>query len=361
METPEAHVKKPMQDLELQAVDIVGAGEVQLLEIPPSTSRIPYNNGYGDFVFGRLIDGKKGNKGQTDFVTGSNAVPFVELNGFQRSGIFPFNDLPIEVRQAIIGMMIKPMFSYRGVQRTPYFEIKLSRKRFQPDLAHPDRQHGELHPESRPCRSLYAWSGVDRRDHLFVDWVRQISNTSNQFRKELGDVLWKTCAIEASGDQSDFHEIKYFLESRPAIHKGIRIVSFGINHRIDLNHREFEACCSSMALLPRLYKLEITLDISENDLHRLGQGLDGFVYLTASRNLQLLRVFHIRLDISMDYELVDDEDDDDEGSNGTGYDRDREEELQSKYLPIVEDLMLPAHLKSSRQPSGPTNQSSASS
>jgi hypothetical protein len=57
------------------------------------SSRLSYNNGYGDFCFGRLIDRRdktvdpkasKKNQKLLSSVTSSNGVPIVELDNFER-------------------------------------------------------------------------------------------------------------------------------------------------------------------------------------------------------------------------------------------------------------------------------------
>lgn len=61
----------------------------------PISTRIPYNNGYGDFFFGRqrLVEKRKykitddmseEEKLEMAGITSSNGVPVVELNGFER-------------------------------------------------------------------------------------------------------------------------------------------------------------------------------------------------------------------------------------------------------------------------------------
>jgi hypothetical protein len=59
-----------------------------------TSNRIPYNNGYGDFFFGSYlyswennqisVDTSEEEKQELIVITGSNGVPVVELDGFQR-------------------------------------------------------------------------------------------------------------------------------------------------------------------------------------------------------------------------------------------------------------------------------------
>jgi hypothetical protein len=64
-----------------------------IINTVPTSDRIPYKNGYGDFFFGRISSWEKKpimddmseeEKQELMGIAGSNGVPIVELDGFQR-------------------------------------------------------------------------------------------------------------------------------------------------------------------------------------------------------------------------------------------------------------------------------------
>ncbi len=67
---------------ESMAVAILGATSTSTVETITST-RISYNNGFGDFCFGRLCDRPQGYDNKF-WRQGSNAIPVVELDSFER-------------------------------------------------------------------------------------------------------------------------------------------------------------------------------------------------------------------------------------------------------------------------------------
>jgi hypothetical protein len=106
----------------------------------PTPVPIPYRDGFGDFYFGSMESWERKSitetmseeeKSELMGLTDSNGVPVAELNGFQRyvngftfggmgsklmltgfprSGPFPYNKLPVEIREKIIRILLQPVF-----------------------------------------------------------------------------------------------------------------------------------------------------------------------------------------------------------------------------------------------------------
>jgi hypothetical protein len=109
-----------------------------------STSRTSYDNGYGDFCFGRVGDKDhlRAAKGQYE------NTRFQELDGFERfisaqthmneygdhiltlksirTGVFPFFELPIEIRQRILRLIISPYLYNKHGGFSSYVLVEIS-------------------------------------------------------------------------------------------------------------------------------------------------------------------------------------------------------------------------------------------
>jgi hypothetical protein len=84
--------------------------------------------------------------------------------------------------------------------------------------SHPNRNiHYEI--TAYPKRDAIQVSNEDMRDYLFIEWIRQASNVSTQFRKEFGDELWSNTKVQS---QADWWHFVDFLKEHPAVHKGIK-------------------------------------------------------------------------------------------------------------------------------------------
>jgi hypothetical protein len=166
-----------------------------------------------------------------------------------RSGPFPFFKLPLEVRERIYKLLLGPFYEYYESIKKSYTTVALERdkrfilelwdnemtfeeslKRFhlsgrglsQREMApeeyrikeakyykrktswrhgvtpHPSRT-GEYEPRVYPRREQAAGGDYDEnKDWLFIEWIRQTSNVSLQFRKDLGDVFWTRTSIRSA-------------------------------------------------------------------------------------------------------------------------------------------------------------------
>jgi hypothetical protein len=74
-----------------------------------------------------------------------------------------------------------------------------------------DEQYDTNHPGRNSCYDLTVMAHrenvtewfSDKTDYLFIEWVRQASNVSPLFRKELGDVFWTNIHLRTSSPDSD--------------------------------------------------------------------------------------------------------------------------------------------------------------
>jgi hypothetical protein len=140
----------------VQVVD-VSRGNTAVSNAEPTPVGISYNNGFGDFYFGHPESWEKptiteymSEEEKLDLmgITGSYGIPVVELNNFKRyvyaliltgvlgcqadrvlrSGPFPYNKLPFEIRERIIRILLRPIFStyYNGSEEIEYARFELT-------------------------------------------------------------------------------------------------------------------------------------------------------------------------------------------------------------------------------------------
>jgi len=226
-------------------------------------ARTSYNTGYGDFCFGRLIDRHRWR--DEDLTRGSYVTPITELDDFQRycikmtppqfyrltvprSGPFKFFKLPVELRHKIYRLLLWPFFIYDSTSKVSFVQLFFEEKDREDSIVwqlvedyetplsrlnsndEDDDVHGEFFKKdmqiAKECHqhklanhpgrsSRYDFKSTAyregsqyprKRDHQFIEWIRQASNVSPLFRKELGDVFWTH--IKLSGpiyrDSHDF-------------------------------------------------------------------------------------------------------------------------------------------------------------
>ncbi|KAF8866959.1 hypothetical protein BDZ45DRAFT_719956 [Acephala macrosclerotiorum] len=266
-------------------------------EVLPKTNlephtRVPYNNGYGDFCFGRWASRPTGSKSTSlpndvqYWMKGSAGNVVSELNGFERSGPFPFFKLPNLIRNKIYRLLLGPLYSYSKSSKTSYIRLRTCKRRTSPNdiydmgydhyrllenawniwtntfgnnlapfelqsqitspamfeilkaarnheyASHPSRE-GDYELCLRPMRKLQKgtkdseWGTQRRRDWLYLEWLRQVSNVSTEFRKELGDVFWARTAISYH-NRLDYFSLPQILKQRPAVISGIKYLDVAL-------------------------------------------------------------------------------------------------------------------------------------
>jgi hypothetical protein len=117
---------------------------------------------------------------------------------------------------------------------------------------------------------IYSRESVD---WLLIEWVRQASNVSLEFRRELAETFWQRTLI-TSGSSPDFSTgecLPKWLQDRPSIHAGIKYVNLNLDllYSSPRKERLFLNFFDSISAKLNLETLEFDIDISEADIHQL--------------------------------------------------------------------------------------------
>ncbi|KAH8764463.1 hypothetical protein BGZ57DRAFT_930937 [Hyaloscypha finlandica] len=354
--------------------------------------RQSYNTGHGDFCFGRLFDKDNlpGYELQSPNGEGSNFrannVLFIEKDGFQRSGHFKFNELPIEVRHRILDLLCAPCYDeddcieieivefrtrditapgwwnqtfeqhqsglHRCLRGPPSVSDEEQRKQFAEEqrrfrianMPHPNRTN-LYHMSTKP---RLAWKKCGLFCFFTKDWsmfelIRNLSNVSAQFRQEFGDVFWRRTKIIMSVFDPNNDILSGFLEERPAVPGGIRHLEFALDftgHIIDLkvkeDQRRFLIFLRTISTLSNLEQLSVSIYTEENQLCEFESESETRKQLEACRVLPVKEEFDLWLCI--------------DASDSGRFDSSEEmnkytEDLEAKWCPKIRELMLPNTLR----------------
>jgi hypothetical protein len=309
---------------------------------------LSYNNRYGDLCFGWLLD-RHSSKLSIKIVSlahGSAGVPVIELDGYKRylksyqyvlddiywlmslinsrTGPFEFFKFPIEVRHRIYRLLLGPFYTYDS--RTKRSSIKIYFKsKLDPaivnswdigggqfdeseEAAKTRRQRSEHRNATHPLRkSYYEFKTYtpkedfkqfcDNRDYLLVEWLRQASNVSCLFRKELGDAFWTNIDLQMNEDESNIWPILPMLKERPAIHGHIKslsiTLSFSNNSTPWETEKDFEVWCNYLGGILQLDEFHISLQVDERDFQGFVLGKDRFSTLGLLKKLQVTGSFNL--------------------------------------------------------------------
>jgi hypothetical protein len=383
-------------------------------------AKIPYNNGYGDFCFGRMLDlprvqrdkmrkwwpnavrtaRMKSNKPQ-----GSRSREF-ERSGrssltvtwstqliTDRQGSFRYTDLPEEIKQHIIRLLLKPLLSYHPDFKTDMFKCDIHQSQYfgkvvqLPDHLAGDLQdfiiwkngwsgetRGRLRRENLSEEALATYEAervemkktfyqirntvpgrgpylLDPRaapiersgpngqrgepDYHFLDWVRQAATTSSMFRQDMANIIWGCVAIRSWGHISirNLKPLISFLEERPAAHIGIREIDLEL--RMDKSILQaIPKLCLLLSNLSRLRTLTIRISISKENLKTLAQDTESVaVTFGAFRTIKYVEVFNLSTTFPMWLLGLSLEE------------RAREQLLIDEQLRVIRGGMMPDHLR----------------
>ncbi|KAL2065170.1 hypothetical protein VTL71DRAFT_4311 [Oculimacula yallundae] len=333
--------------------------------------RISYNNGYGDFsllVDRRIYRQPQCLGAEVSERTKSFWTVVEELDGFCRRGAFPWFKLPKELRQKIIRLLLAPLSIYDAASKVRIFSVMLERDSIVPEehedalegyngdfqqhlehkqernkywgtsddeeeplssekqaeaeatfyqeksirlrrsLPHPDRQDRfHFHFEPRYEEDSY-FSDDMTPDLEFLEWLRNISNTSNVFRSEMKHELWSNSKIHLDGlDQLPC--LSRLLKYRPAAFAAIKslqiTVSFPHLFPCAAQKLNFAAWCEGVAKNMILDALDIHLDILKEELIEMMDDESQKQMFSITRQLHVKKNFNFTLivDCSNDWEF----------------------------------------------------------
>ncbi|KUJ18546.1 uncharacterized protein LY89DRAFT_780599 [Mollisia scopiformis] len=360
-------------------------------------ARIPYNNGYGDFCFGRwalrrrVCDWTGTVQDQEFWEKGSNGVVVPELDGFKRDGPFPFFSLPLLVRDMIYRLLLGPLYEYDENDKTSYIRLYVE----QPEKSHADRyEHGYEHfigmerkasavelddpnsstkPETtieeyeqqlivhrhkyavHPSRSTSyqiglfpTWQGgslkEERTDSWYLEWLRKLSNVSNKFRHELGHVFWTRIAIDASlPTMRGPYSVLQLLHDRSSIHAGIKDITVKVDLEAETQGLvmtaalvNFKELCDFIGDRLVLETFCVQLEMEEDSLSDIFRSEYLMDYLQPGRQLQVRKRFSVQSAIYLN---------NNHKSHSSEEWDDFTENLRMKYEKFITDVMLPDTLR----------------
>ncbi|KAF8860770.1 hypothetical protein BDZ45DRAFT_740911 [Acephala macrosclerotiorum] len=89
-----------------------------------------YNNGYGDFCFGRWANRPTPSISHLKvheryWEAGSNGIEVSEVNGFKRAGSFSFFKLPLHLRDEIYRLLLGPLCLRNNKEKSCYIRLRL--------------------------------------------------------------------------------------------------------------------------------------------------------------------------------------------------------------------------------------------
>jgi hypothetical protein len=216
---------------------------------------------------------------------------------------------------------------------------------------HPERKHLYELRAGRTCcydtEEGKQWLDDGGSDHSHLEFVRELSNVSTNFRKELGDEQFSRIKLTFYPD----HELEWlrgFLEDRPAMHVGIKTLWLSISHQWSINTGQFDRLCNDISKHLNLEDFTIRLDIPEEDLEQFIRAEGLYAHVTNLRKLRVTRTFEVEVRfISAAHWTYRENNYTREGGFGKHHERKAraEERLWKKYKDVVQDLVLPDILR----------------
>lgn len=218
-----------------------------------------------------------------------------------------------------------------------------------------ERERHEHRNANHPGRSsrykltVNPYIGTQHRYQL-VEWIRQASNVSVLFRKELGDVLWTRTELSTNGGPSDMWQLVHILTERPAIRKGIKSLVIELDFLHEMPWKEaaaFETWCDCLSRNLRLERLHVWFKIREEDINRFSSGEGPFAPLVGFRKLHVSESFSMAWSINTEgvphsfnepYDYEYDEKDEDARIRYI-------DALRAQWKPILREVLLPDTLR----------------
>jgi hypothetical protein len=199
---------------------------------------------------------------------------------------------------------------YAGKIRAPwesrYFDEELEEDLQKKEQAERENyeQEAAYHPGRCSNYDISAYPKIQpeefRTDYLFLEWIRQASNVSPLFRKELGAVLWTNIHLEyQSGcpiSEDAWQYLPPMLIERPVIHRSIKSLCIKLEFKNEIpweNVNDFEAWCNYISKTLKLEKFQLGLWIDEEEICQLSMGEGRFSPLLELRKLPVSKEFHI--------------------------------------------------------------------
>ncbi|KUJ18545.1 uncharacterized protein LY89DRAFT_732105 [Mollisia scopiformis] len=253
--------------------------------------RIPYNNGYGNFVFHRWLEDP------VDCVRpnfnlwrdGSYGNSVKELDGFERSGSFAFFKLPDLIRKMVFLLLLRPLFEYDKDSEKSFVQFI-----FGESSAWVGNELMLLTKKATPKPYWAGWRmGIDWH---FLESIRQASNVNTTFRKELADTLWSRTGIATYGNNS-WLAIPEILQQRPSICAGIKYLYIGLDLSRERNTDSFEDWCESLSQRLILERLTVKVLMEKEDIPRVLS--EWFPNLAAAETLNVTQSFTVSVSIRL--------------------------------------------------------------
>ncbi|KAG4439646.1 hypothetical protein IFR05_004843 [Cadophora sp. M221] len=278
-----------------------------------------------------------------------NNVLFIELDGYTRSGPFPFLKLPLEIRLEIYLYLLGPFHSSDDKSKATHIQIQVERfygpfdyeryisgtyedyvekschaptfddEFFQtPEKRWSDKLEFEREKwvkiqlgKSHPLRSGRYTISCDpyfsersaTKDWSMIRLVRDMSHVSRQIRTEFSVAFWTRVSIICP--ESDFAELPNVLNNRPMVCAGFKHLSFDVSIRFcdeDELSKFFDAVTQHLVL----DGLTLTLTVGDGELKDMIDGEGKFLWL---QRIKLLKVA-VYFDLNTYYypDVVDDDD-----------------------------------------------------
>ncbi|KAL2065169.1 hypothetical protein VTL71DRAFT_4310 [Oculimacula yallundae] len=349
-------------------------------------ARISYNTGHGDFCFGKrdswdYWDSRKAPSEEERTWClgrlGSGGSEVADLDGFKRSGPFPFFKLPLEIRREVYHLLVGGLLRYNEETAeeciTLQFDMEESSEE-QDNGSDKHLVHDTVYEENctvgnsmqHPTRSFDYHMTIDVRRHVEPPWccsgfdwlllrfIRHLSHVSLTMRQELGDVIWARSSIHwditDSESWNNFWFIPKLLVERPAICRGLQSLVVGINAedfevRTD-SYRLFPKWCDEIDGFLNLKHLHLNFWVGIDYALALVQGADTLSTLSECRRLKVSESFSVSLFVidpdNLDARL--------DMANGDDFLTRKIEERDAEYTRLLEARLMPDTLRAT-----PTN------
>ena len=154
------------------------------------------------------------------------------------------------------------------------------------------------HPGRRSPYKLRIWAHrdnlrwcQDNHDYILVDWIRQASNVSAEFRAELGNLIWANVEMSTDWQSGDIWHLPRLVEERPTASLGIKSINMSLDlecsTHLNWDSAEFYDWCSEISQTLEVETLKFFITIKEDVLPSLGNFHGSFFGLTAARSLRV--------------------------------------------------------------------------